>query len=151
MTMIDGMASIVITSPTYTAADVTRALGIQPDWSAEKGDPRVRKDGAPVSSRRAFHEESVWSLEVDSTPATMMFVHEDDAKGFATLAVLVDRLLGRGPVLAQLRNGYKIQVSWFGTSSTKQVGFTLPVDLMRDLAELGCTVYGNVYPYEGDE
>ena len=151
MTMIDGMASFVISSTSQTAADVTLALGIEPDWSAEKGDPRVRKDGAPVAGRRAFHETSMWGLDVDSTPATMMAVDEDDAKSVATLYVLVDRLLGRGPVLAELRqSGYKVSLSWYGTAGGSQGGFMIPIDLLRDLAELGCDLYGNVYGQDSD-
>lgn len=150
MTMIDGMASLIISSDTYSAAEVSSSLGIEPDWSAERGDRRLRADGAPVAGRRAFHEKSSWALEVDSTPATMMAVDEDEYKSFATLFVLVDRLWGRGPLLAELRPRYTVQISWFGTATSRQVGFVLPLPLMRDLAELGLDLYTNVYPFDAD-
>ena len=148
MTIMDGMASLVIASATYRAADVTTALGIEPDWSAEKGDLRARPGSANEPIRRRFHETSMWVLEVDSTPATMMAVDDDDAKGFATLQVLADRLMGRGPTLAQMRGAYDITLHWYGTSASPQGGFVLPIQLVRDLAELGLDLIGNVYPYE---
>ena len=46
MTMIDGMATLVISSPDHPAYYVTQVLGVQPDWSAEKGDPRPRQGDA---------------------------------------------------------------------------------------------------------
>jgi hypothetical protein len=149
MTMIDGKATLVISSATHRASDVTVALGIQPDWSAERGDERVRLDGTSVSMRRRFYETSMWALEVDASPATMMSVDDDDAKGFGTLVVLVDRLLGRGPSLAMLReNDYTMYIHWYGTSGSHQGGFVLPISLLRDIAELGCDFMGNVYPFE---
>ena len=147
--MIDGKATLVISSPTHMASDVTKALGIIPDWSAEKGDERVRLDGTSVSLRRRFYETSMWALEVDASPATMMAVDDDAAKGFGTLYVLVDRLLGRGSMLAMLRdNDYTMYIRWFGTSGSEQGGFLLPRGLLADIAELGCDFFGNVYPYE---
>jgi hypothetical protein len=151
MTMIDGKATLVISSHTHMASDVTRALGILPDWSAERGDERVRDDGTSVSLRRRYFESAMWALEVDASPATMMAVDEDAAKGFGTLYVLVDRLLGRGPSLAMLRdNDYAMYIRWYGTSGSAQGGFLLPKDLLRDIAELGCDFFGNVYPFEGE-
>jgi hypothetical protein len=149
--MIDGKAVIVISSQTHMASDVTKYLGIVPDWSAERGDQRVRDDGTSVSLRRRFYESSTWALEVDASPATMMAVHDDAAKGFGTLYVLVDRLLGRGPTLAMLReNDYQMYIRWYGTSGSVQGGFLLPKDLLRDIADLGCDFFGNVYPFEGE-
>ncbi len=150
MTTIDGQASLVISSDTYTAADVTKALGIEPDWSAEKGDLRPRTNSGAEPIRRRFYETSMWALEVDSSPATMMSVDDDESKGFATLQVLVDRLLGRGPMLAHMRQFYTIQLNWYGTSGGHQAAFTLPIGLLRDLAELGLDVFGTVYAAPAD-
>jgi hypothetical protein len=144
--MIDGQASLVISSETYTAADVTKFLGVEPDWSAEKGDLRPRTNSGNEPIRRRFYESSMWALEVDSTPATMMAVDEDEAKGFATLHVLVDRLLGRGEMLAHVKQYYSVQLSWFGTAAGGQASFLLPGGLLRDIAELGLDVIGTVYP-----
>ncbi len=146
--MIDGQASLVITSDTHTAADVTRALGIQPDLSAEKGDLRPRGNGGVEPIRRRHYEASVWALEVDSTPATMMAVDEDAAKGFATLHVLIDRLLGRGETLAQIRQYYTVALSWYGTAAEGQTTALLPSGLLRDIAELGLDLVVTLYPRE---
>jgi Domain of unknown function (DUF4279) len=147
MTMTDGMATLVISSPSHPAAYVTASLGIQPDWSAEKGDPRPRNGVAehePI--RRRTFDASMWVLEVFSDPATKMAMDDDDAKAFGTLQVLVDRLMGRGETLVQLRQHYTVQLSWYGISG----GFVLPIQLLRDLAELGLDLSGNVYEHDDD-
>ncbi|HEY1532256.1 MAG TPA: hypothetical protein VGF80_15665 [Galbitalea sp.] len=148
MTMIDGMATLVISSANNPAYYVGEVLGLQPDWSADKGDPRPRSgDTGNEPIRRRVYDTSVWVLEVDSNPATKMAIAEDESKGFATLQVLVDRLLGRGPALAQLRLDYTVELTWYGTAGGPQAGFVLPTKLIADLAELGldvtCTVYAH--------
>jgi hypothetical protein len=148
MTMIDGMATLVISSPNHPAYYVTEVLGIEPDWSADKGDLRPRSgDTGNEPIRRRVYDTSMWVLEVDSNPATKMAIAEDESKGFATLQVLADRLLGRGPAIAQIRLDYKVELTWYGTAGGSQAGFVLPTTLIADLAELGldvnCTVYGH--------
>lgn len=148
MTMIDGMATLVISSPNHPAYYVGEVLGIQPDWSADKGDLRPRSgDTGNEPIRRRVYDTSMWVLEVDSNPATKMAIAEDESKGFATLQVLVDRLLGRGPGLAQLKLDYRVELTWYGTAGGSQAGFVLPSTLIADLAELGldvnCTVYAH--------
>jgi hypothetical protein len=149
MTMIDGMATLIISSAVHPASYVTSVLGIDPDWSAEKGEPRPRSgDSGSEPIRRRVYEKSMWVLEVDSNPGTKMAVDDDDAKGFASLHVLVDRLMGRGPALAQLRPYYEIDLTWYGTAGANQAGFVLPIALIRDLAEIGLDVLGTVYANE---
>ena len=146
--MIDGMATFVVSSANHPAYYVTEVLGIEPDWSADKGDLRPRgNDTGNEPIRRRVYDTSMWVLEVDSNPATKMAIAEDEAKGFATLQVLADRLLGRGPAIAQIRLDYKVELTWYGTAGGSQAGFVLPTTLLADLAELGldvnCTVYGH--------
>jgi hypothetical protein len=148
MTMIDGMATLVISSPNNPAYYVSEVLGLAPDWSADKGDLRPRgNDTGNEPIRRRHYDTSMWVLEVDSNPATKMAIAEDDSKGFATLQVLAERLLGRGPAIAQIRLDYKVELTWYGTAGGSQAGFVLPAGLIADLAELGldvnCTVYGH--------
>jgi hypothetical protein len=148
MSMIDGMATLVISSPNHPAYYVTQVLGVQPDWSAERGDARPRQgDTGNEPIRRRVYDTSMWVLEVDSNPGTKMAIVEDDAKGFATLQVLADRLMGRGPAIAQIRADYKVEMTWYGTAGGSQAGFLLPTTLLADLAELGldvnCTVYAH--------
>ena len=149
MTMIDGMATLVISSPVHPADYVTTVLGVEPDWSAEKGDLRPRQgDTGSEPIRRRVYDTSMWVLEVDSNPGTKMAVDEDDAKGFATLQVLADRLLGRGELLAQLKANYKVELTWYGTAGASQAGFMLPTSLLSDLAQLGLDVYCTVYGHD---
>ncbi len=144
--MIDGMATLVVSSPDHPAYYVTEVLGIQPDWSADKGDLRPRgNDTGTEPIRRRVYDTSMWVLEVDSNPGTKMAMVEDDAKGFATLQVLADRLLGRGPMLAQIRRDYRVELTWYGTADGPQAGFMLPTTLLSDLAELGLDVYCTLY------
>lgn len=147
--MIDGMATLVISSPDHPAYYVTQVLGVEPDWSAEKGDLRPRQgDQANEPIRRRVFDTSMWVLEVDSNPGTKMAVVEDDAKGFGTLQVLADRLLGRGAAIAQIRVDYKVELTWYGTAGGSQAGFMLPTTLLADLAELGLDVYCTVYGHD---
>jgi hypothetical protein len=147
--MIDGMATLVISSPNHPAYYVTEVLGISPDWSADKGDLRPRSgDTGNEPIRRRVYDTSMWVLEVDSNPGTKMAMTEDESKGFATLQVLADRLLGRGPALAQIRMDYKVELTWYGTAGGIQAGFILPSTLLSDLAELGLDVYCTVYGHD---
>jgi hypothetical protein len=148
MSMIDGMATLVISSADHPAYYVTQVLGLDPDLAAEKGDLRPRQlDSGNEPIRRRVYDTSMWILEVESDPGTKMAMVEDDAKGFGTLQVLADRLMGRGPLLAQIRRDYSVELTWYGTASGTQTGFTLPSTLLSDLAELGldvnCTVYAH--------
>ncbi len=144
--MTDGMATLVISSPLHPAYYVTEVLGIEPDWSAEQGELRPRTgDTGNEPIRRRVYDTSMWALEVASDPGTKMAVVEEEAKGFGTLQVLADRLFGRGPMLAQLRQDYKVELTWYGTAAGSQTGFVLPSRLLGDLAELGLDVYGTVY------
>jgi hypothetical protein len=147
--MIDGMATLVISSPLHPAYYVTEVLGIAPDWSAERGDKRPRSgDTGNEPIRRRVYDTSMWVLEVDSNPGTKMAMADDEAKGFATLQVLADRLLGRGPMLAQIRADYRVELTWYGTAGGTQAGFMLPTSLLSDLAELGLDVYCTVYGHD---
>lgn len=147
--MIDGMATLVISSPDHPAYYVTQVLGLEPDWSAEKGDLRPRQgDQAAEPIRRRVYDTSMWVLEVDSNPGTKMAMVEDDAKGFGTLQVLADRLLGRGAAIAQIRVDYKVELTWYGTAGASQAGFMLPTTLLADLAELGLDVFCTVYSHD---
>jgi hypothetical protein len=149
MTMIDGMATLVISSPDHPAYYVTQVFGLEPDWSAEKGDLRPRQgDQANEPIRRRVYDTSMWVLEVDSNPGTKMAMVEDDAKGFGTLQVLTDRLLGRGAAIAQIRADYKVELTWYGTAGGSQAGFMLPATLLADLAELGLDVFCTVYSHD---
>jgi len=146
--MIDGMATLVISSPDHPAYYVTQVLGVEPDLAAEKGDLRPRQlDTGNEPIRRRVYDTSMWVLEVESDPGTKMAMVEDDAKGFGTLQVLADRLMGRGQLLAQIRADYSVELTWYGTASGSQTGFMLPAALLSDLAELGldvnCTVYAH--------
>jgi hypothetical protein len=85
MTMIDGMATLVISSPNHPAYYVSEVLGIAPDWSADRGELRPRSgDTGNEPIRRRFYDTSMWVLEVDSNPGTKMAMTEDESKGFAT-------------------------------------------------------------------
>ncbi|HEX4443193.1 MAG TPA: hypothetical protein VHZ81_06450 [Galbitalea sp.] len=149
MSMIDGVATLEISSPEHPAVYVTTVLGIEPDWSAEKGDLRPRQgDTGSEPIRRRVYDTSMWVLEVDSNPGTKMAVDDDDAKGFATLQVLVDRLFGRGPLLAQLKQNYKVELTWYGTAGASQAGFMLPSSLLAAVGELGLDVMCTVYAHD---
>jgi hypothetical protein len=149
MSMIDGVATLEISSPANPAAYVTTVLGIEPDWSAERGDLRPRQgDSGSEPIRRRVYDTSMWVLEVESNPGTKMAIDEDDAKGFATLQVLVDRLFGRGPLLAQLKQHYRVELTWYGTAGASQAGFMLPSSLLAALGELGLDVLCTVYAHD---
>jgi hypothetical protein len=81
-----------------------------------------------------------WSYEADGSAAD-----ESDETGFRTLQVLVDVLSSRTQELAALRATCETIIWWSGDSDSSQGGFVLPVEMMEDLAALGCDLYGTTY------
>jgi len=136
MTVFDGIASLTITSTTHAASAVTDALGIMPTLSAEKG--------ALLSGG------STWSVDVSAEQASAHAAHDDTA-GFASVEELLRILDGKGPALALLRDGghYEMVIRWHGTAGSTQGGFVMPIELIRGLAELGCSLHGNLYSAVG--
>lgn len=150
--MIDGSASLQISSRTRTAASVTEALDIRASQMAEKGDARLNREGEPIRGPRPLYEYALWSLKVDGDEV-LPSATDDDAAGFISLRLLVAQLAGKARILENLRASgeYDMHVSWYGTSGSSQGGFVLPADLLSALAELGCDLFGNVYSCESDE
>jgi hypothetical protein len=143
--MIDGSASLQISSTTRTAASVAEALGIHATHMAEKGDARLSLEGNAIRGARPLYEYAVWSVTVDGDEAS-----DDGSAGFTSLRLLVAQFAGKAQILSQLRESgeYKMYVSWYGTSGSSQGGFVLPLDLLAALVELGCDLFGNVYSYD---
>ena len=130
--VVDGEAAFIIQSETHSSADITAVLGIEPSDSAERGDL--------VSSRTTkVRDFSVWILR--ESPKN----DPDDRTGFGTMAVLLERLAGIGPKLDVLRTDCRIFFDWFGHSDSTQGGFVLPSELLAQIAELRCDLYGEVY------
>ena len=148
MTMIDGSASLQISSTTRTAASIAEALGIPATHMAEKGDLRLDIRGNPTRGPRPVYEYAAWSVTVDGDEAT-----DDSSAGFTSLRTLVEQFSGKAQALGELRDTgeYEMYVSWHGTSGSSQGGFVLPLDLLTGFVELGCDLFGSVYSYEEPE
>lgn len=136
--IIDSSASLVITSQTHTSAAVTVKLGIQPDRSYEKGDPK----GRPRPGReQLYHKHSVWVISREEG-------EPGSNSGFEGLAAALE---GKEHVLEELRHDYAMRIWWNGFSDSGQPGFDFTAEALRRIAELGCDVAGSAALQLGSE
>ena len=133
--VIDGYASLVISSKTRRLEDITALLGIEPTSYWELGDPHTwqMRDKPPESHPR---RSSIWALHIHDVE----FDHPEDETGLASLRRLADLLKGKGPILESLRPELDPTILWTGDSDSTQGGFYVPIDLVRDLSDLGCDI-----------
>jgi hypothetical protein len=122
-------ASLVITSETGSAANVTQVLGIEPERIIEAGDRRY----------------STWiSVEFGVTE------EEDDGSGLSSveslLAVFEPKLEG----FRRLSAEYRLEVCWYGDSDSSQGGFVLVPELMGRLAALELGFVGSVWSADSE-
>jgi hypothetical protein len=142
MTVFDGRSSLRISTVTPTAADVSAALELTPTFAVEKGDPRPER---AARSMGPTYNMGIWTLDVDADDAAQ-FAADDDTAGFASLILLCEQLRGKHEVLGTLRDqGCDMYISWYGTSGSSQGGYVMPIELIRELASLGCNLFGNLY------
>jgi hypothetical protein len=126
-------ASFAAYSDTGASADVTRALGIDPDEHHERGD-RHGRDGELVRA------QSAWELRVRAAD-----VPEDDESGFGSVRTLLATLLPLADRLDALRGDWEFVVWWGGFSDSEQGGFVIEPDVLAGLARLGAPLYGTAY------
>ena len=128
--------SIYSDTHTHTAAEVTRALGIEPTRSAEKGDPRgkARLDASENPAKRYYFKHSFWDFQVD-----------DEPDGTSSVLRLAEALSGKADVLAQLRQNYRTSIWFYGSSDSTQAGFVYPAEVLAALAPLGCDLHFDIY------
>lgn len=131
--VVDGIASLIISSRDKSLNHLTELLGIEPTSHWERGDAHVlRRPGFPDEYRPRVN--SNWSIHVHDDE----FEHPDDETGLASLRRLADILAGKGAILESLRSEFEPTIHWTGDSDSTQGGFYMPIDLIRDLGSLGC-------------
>ena len=137
--VVDGTASLVIQSTSRSVAEITALLQITPTRAGDRGDPiRVHQSGVGAGRR---NETTVWTLECEPPNP-----ESGDDDGVASLSALVAALVGKEAILAELRGvGCTTTVWWYGCSDSEQGGFVLSTELLRELAGLGCDLFGSVY------
>ena len=145
MSVIDGAAALWIYSPSHTAADVSRILGIRPTGMSEANDAApVSREGSPaLPDVISGGSVSVWSLEVSADDAR---AHDPKGGGFGSIQMLVDKLAGAHDALAWMRRYYTMNIHWSGSSATEHNEFVLPSDLLDQLADLGCSLHCRLHP-----
>jgi len=141
--VIDGHASLVISTRTRRLEELTRLLLIEPTVYWELGDPYTLTIGR-LAGRSGVRPVSMWALHISDED----FEHPDDQTGLASLRRLANLLSGKGAILSSLRPELEPTILWSGDSDSSQGGFYLPLDLIRDLGELGCDVMMTVYNKE---
>ncbi|MFN4001709.1 DUF4279 domain-containing protein [Microcella sp.] len=135
--IVESSASLVITSPTLSAEQITQSLGITPSTSRNIGDPHgaPRPDASGVVVQRTARE-TFWRLDSGAglSPGS-----------FSGLVALAELLSDKSEQLASLRPLCTTVISWGGFSDSDQGGFVFPAALLTDLGALGCDLYGTAY------
>lgn len=140
--IVESSASLVITSKTLTAEQITQELGIEPSASGNTGDPHgaPRPDASGVVVQRTARE-TYWRLDSGAGHA---------ADSFSSLVALADLLRDKRDNLESLRPMCTTVISWGGFSDSGQGGFVFQASLLADLGALGCDLYGTAYLSEVD-
>ncbi|CAN5334175.1 hypothetical protein BH09ACT1_BH09ACT1_12810 [soil metagenome] len=145
--IIDSRSSLSVYSELRTAAQITAVLGLEPNDSAEKGEPtRAALAGQKLKPQYMTNERAHWSFDADENAAD-----PNDETGFASLRVLIGAIRDSASALASLRPDCETIIWWSGYSDSVQGGFVMPADLIADLALLGCDLYGTAYIGEDDD
>lgn len=140
-------ASLSVHSDTYTVAQISHMLGIEPESAGDVGDltPSGRA-GRNMKPQYLTYQRTFWSLHEESPEA-----EGEDETGFSALRKLVERLLPVKDRLAELREGGETVIWWSGDSDCTQGGFVLEPDLLDALSVLGCHIYGTAFLSEDVE
>lgn len=138
--IVDSSASLVITSTTLTAEQITDRLGIDPSASRNVGEPigapRVDASGHSVQCRAT---EAHWRRDADAGGTN---------DSFTSLVALAQLLRGKHDHLATLRPECTTVIIWGGFSDSEQGGFVFPASLLADLGAVGCDLQGTTYLHE---
>jgi hypothetical protein len=125
--------SLRITHPNKPSEQITKALGLVPEFSWTAGDRKTTPKGGKLPGHR---KESYWCYGVSVSDQPLE----------AEIAKLNDSLAGKQNVLLDIvATGGRIEyfVGWF---SSKNSGFVLKHELSRQLAELKIDLSFDVYP-----
>jgi heme-degrading monooxygenase HmoA len=136
--VVDSSAILKILSDSLTCDEITKALGIEPSLSHDKGDPKgkPRPDAHGTLVQRRY-DSAVWSWHAETS--------DDTTVGPSSLEQIVSTFASRADALATLRESCTILVDYRGHSDSTQGGFVFPAEVVAGLAALGCDVFGSVY------
>jgi hypothetical protein len=144
MAVTETQASLIISGrhAEGTAAAVTVALGMQPSYSHEAGDPH---SSARLASKEKLRAHSNWVLNGERTART-----EDDFHGMRSLDRLAEQLEPRADAIRALQADYWIVVDLFANSDSTRGGFFIGEETMRRLGLLGAAFVPTVYCDDDD-
>lgn len=136
--VVDSSAVLKILSDSLTCDEITKALGIEPSLSHDKGDPKGKpRPDAHGTLMQRRHDRAVWSWFAEPS--------DDTTDAQSSLEQIVSTFASRADALATLRQYCTIVVDYWGHSDSTQGGFVFPAEVVAGLATLGCDVYGSVY------
>lgn len=104
--IVDGHASLVVLSTELTAAEITRALGVEPTTSRERGEPRSRRRPDDRTGEHAY-----WCVDVPGADG------DDPLEPIRALARV---FRPRIEALNALRAMCDVRVWWHGSSDSAQ-------------------------------
>ena len=119
------------------AAHVTEALGIEPSYSHEHGDPH---QSPRLAAQGKVMTHSTWLWHQPATAAT-----DDDFHGMQSLDLLAEYFAPHAAVLVQLSERYSLRVFMSGFSDSTQGGFFVRPATMLRLGMLGAAFVPTVY------
>lgn len=139
--IVANRSTLSIYSDTRAVAEITAALGIEPQNGADVGQPtRAALAGRALAAEYMSHQRTSWSF--DSGPS---FVDGEDDQGVGSLRALVEVFRGKADVLRSLRPECEMVIWWSGDADSSQGTFVIPADLLADLALLGCEFRGTTF------
>jgi hypothetical protein len=120
-------ASFILTGDGLIKSDATRALSIQPDFAANKGEVRADK------GRTLAQPTGVWLINSKQLEATSSERH---------LSFLLDRLAPAANDLRELldRQGLSADFSCYWASATGHGGPVISADVLRRIADIGASL-----------
>ena len=125
-----------------TAAAVTAALGLQPSYSHESGDPHQSARLATSGTTK----ESKWILREERTAGS-----DEDFHGMRSLDRLAERLEPYAESIRTLRTDYWVIVDLYASSDTSQGGFFVSQETMRRLGLLEVPFVPSVYCFDDEK
>ena len=129
-------ASLLITSSTTTAVEVSRVLGVQPDRAWAVGDSITDHPGS------GKHRNHGWKLRAPTTDS------DDSESQTSALASILERL---APRLASLASDCKLEVVIAAYTRRARPFIGMSAETMRVFGGCGCSLNCDIYDLSGDE
>lgn len=129
-----------IRHPDMDPVRITNVLGVDPQATWKKGDPRVSPEGEPLAGTRG---ESYWTGGLMPTPQ----LSSEHSSVEVELLKILHQLRNSNEFLLELRSGGAISELHVSLFSRQEFQLDLSPSTLEMLGRLGLAVALEVYPY----